>query len=102
MQLTIVSTFLNHLTPGNTVLADQGFTIEEDIAMYGAKLEIPPFTRGKKQLSQRLSRIHVERIIGHLKNKFRSSKGSLPTSMLKHSGDNRIPKCLQSAVLCVI
>ena len=66
---------LTLLESGDVVLADCGFTIE-DVAVYGTKLEIPPFTRGKRQLSQRevetsqkLSavRIHMERIIGLLK-----------------------------------
>ncbi len=91
--------FLHHLEPGNVVLADRGFTIESDLAIYGAKLEIPAFTRGKNQLSQReveyskqLStvRIHVERVIGNLKNKFRILKGPLPISMLKHKHDTSI------------
>ena len=65
---------------GDTVLADRGFTITDDIALRGAKLVIPSFfTKGKTQLSQKevetskqLSqvRIHVERIIGLLKNKY--------------------------------
>ena len=39
--------FLSKLQHGDVVLADRGFTIEEDVAVYGAKLEIPAFTRGK-------------------------------------------------------
>ena len=63
----------------NLILADRGFTIADNLAVYGAKLEIPAFTRGKTRLSQRdveyskqLStvRIHVERVIGHLKSKY--------------------------------
>ena len=34
------------LQPGDVVLADRGFTIEEDVALCGAKLEIPAFTWG--------------------------------------------------------
>ena len=52
--------------------------------MRGAKLVIPSFTKGKTQLSQKevetskqLSQvwIHVERIIGLLKNKYTILKG---------------------------
>ena len=52
--------------------------------------------QNKQQLSQRevelskqLSRvrIHVERVIGLLKNKFLVLKGPLPISILKHKGD---------------
>ena len=61
-------------------------------AIHGAKLEIPSFTRGKKQLSldeveysQRLSkvRIHIERVIGLLKNKYTILQSTLPVSTLK-------------------
>lgn len=67
--------FLRLLQPGDLILADRGFNIEDDLKFYGAKLEIPAYIRGKKQLSleevecsKRLSRvrIHVERIIGLL------------------------------------
>ena len=34
------------------MLADHRFTVLEDIALQGARLEIPAFTRGKKQLSK--------------------------------------------------
>ena len=78
-QLTQESNFFSYLEPGDVVLADRGFKIAADVAVHGAKLEIPAFTRGKKQLTQRevelskqlsMVRIHVERIIGLLKNKY--------------------------------
>ena len=56
-----------------------GFDIHDDVAIHGAKLEIPSFTRGKKQLSleysQRLSkvRIHIERVIGLLNHRLIST-----------------------------
>ena len=31
------------------VLADRGFDIADELALYGASLAIPPFTRGKDQ-----------------------------------------------------
>ena len=77
-QMTLESNFFSYLEPGD-VLADCGFTIADDVAVHGAKLEIPAFTRGKKQLTQReveLSKqlsmvcIHVERIIRLFKNKY--------------------------------
>ena len=44
---------LPQLEPGDLVLADRGFNVAEDVAMYMAKLEIPAFCRGVSQLSQR-------------------------------------------------
>ena len=76
--LTQETNFFDILEYGDTILADRGFT------------------RGKSQLSQRdvemskqLSkvRIHVERIIGNLKNKYTILKGPLPVNLLKHKDD---------------
>ena len=69
---------LQKLLPGDLVLADRGFAIEEAAGLYCAEVKVPPFTRGKKQLSRvevdaarRLSRvrIHVERVIGSIRQK---------------------------------
>ena len=88
--------FLQLLEKDDLVLADKGFNIEEDLRFYGAKLAIPAFTRGKKQLSlqeveesKRLSRvrIHVERVIGLLKQKFTVLEGPLPVNLIKHKSD---------------
>jgi hypothetical protein len=62
--------FLEHVQYGDLVLSNRGFDISNELALIGASLAIPPFTKGKSQLSQRgversraLSyvRIHVER-----------------------------------------
>ena len=107
--LTQQSVFVELLEPGDVVLADCGFTVEEDIAIYGAKLEIPAFTSGKKQLSQKevemsqqLSavRIHVERVIGLLKNRYTILKGSIPVSLLKHKGDTDVANIDKLIIVC--
>lgn len=73
------------------ILADRGFTIHESVGMYCATVKLPPFTKGKKQLSQlevdtsrQLSsvRIHVERVIGVLRQKYTILEGRLPVNML--------------------
>ena len=78
------------------MLADQSFDIAEALACHGATLAIPPFTRGKSQLSARevetareLSRvrIYVERAIGKLKC-FKLLQCTLPVSLIKKSNDN--------------
>ena len=65
------------LDKGDALIADRGFDIEEDLILRGVRLNIPPFLRGKQQLSQsevvetrRIAsrRIHVERAKEHLKN----------------------------------
>ena len=44
---------LSLLEPGDIVLGDCGFTVSSDITLQGTRLEIPAFTRGKNQLSQK-------------------------------------------------
>jgi len=106
--LTSQSSFYQLLERGDVVLADRGFTIAEDMMVHGCKLEIPAFTKGKKQLSQRevefsqqlaRVRIHVERIIGLMKNKYTILKGPLPTPLLKHDGDKDFANI--DKILCV-
>lgn len=107
--LTQQSGFLDMLEQGDTVLADRGFTIEDDIALRGANLVIPSFTKGKMQLSQKevetskqLShvRVHVERIIGLLKNKYTILKGTLSTVVVKHKDDTNFARIDKLLVVC--
>jgi hypothetical protein len=94
--ITMNSDFLGLLEYGDIVLADRGFDIADDVAVHGATLLIPSFTRGKKQLSlrevecsQKIAkvRIHVERVIGLLKNKYTILQGTLPVTFLKRKHD---------------
>ena len=50
-EITLSSTFLDKSEPHDVILADRGFLISEEVAMRGAILKIPSFTKGKKQLS---------------------------------------------------
>lgn len=45
--ITEHSGFMNKIEPGDYVLADRGFLIEETLNLFGAKLNIPAFTKGK-------------------------------------------------------
>lgn len=96
-QMVELGDFLNFIKPGDVVLADRGFLIGDTLGIFNAKLVIPAFTKGKKQLhpleienTRHIAhvRIHVERIIGVMKNKFRIFKGPLPISMLKVGTEN--------------
>ena len=82
--ITQCNGFLQLLEQGDIILADRGFTIAEDIALFGAKLKIPAFTRGKTQLtqkevetSQQSSRVHthLERVIGLMKTAIKALQG---------------------------
>ena len=103
--------FLDKLKNGDVILADRGFTIGEDLALYGAKLEIPSFTSGKKQLSmkeveesKRLSkvRIHVERVVGLLKNKYTILQSKLPIAVLTHADDRDFSLIDKIITVCAV
>ena len=90
---------LNKLVPGDLVLADHGFTVEETVGVYCAELATPAFTKGKKQLpgrevdmSRKLAklRIHVERVMGMLRQKCSLLSSTLPINFLMASdGDTQ-------------
>ncbi len=84
---------LENLLPGDIVLADHGFTIHELVASHYATLNTPAIIKGLSQLhlievekTRKIAsvRIHVERIISLLRNKFNILKGPLPISILKY------------------
>ena len=91
--------FLDHIEYGDVILADRGFNIHDDLAVLGAKLEIPSFTKGKTQLSRaeveksrQLARvcIHVEQVIGQMRKKYKILQGTLPISLVKRPTDRGI------------
>ena len=102
--------FLEKLLPGDQVLADRGFTVQDSVGLYCAELVIPPLTRGKSQLSRieidkarQLSRvrIHVERVIGVLRNKYTLLQSTLPINLLmRDSGDPNIAVIDKIATVC--
>ncbi len=76
-ELTRQSGILELLEPGDSIVADKGFDIEEYLIPLGVKLNIPPFLRGKTQfdhsevvVTRRVAslRIHVERAMERIKN----------------------------------
>ena len=77
------------------VLADRGFTCANSFSLYSrVELVIPAFTRGKPQLSAaevQFSRdianvrIHIERVIGGVKNKYSILQHILPIKIVMDS-----------------
>lgn len=72
--------FLDRLHKGDVILADIGFLINAAVTERKASLALPAFTKGKNQLhpleveqTRLISnvRIHVERVIGLMRSKFR-------------------------------
>ena len=88
-QLTIQSGFLDHINPGDLVMADRGFTIRDILQARGANLNIPPFLGKRSKFTAQeeaetkkiaKGRIHVERFIERLK-KFRLFQKTIPLSL---------------------
>ena len=69
---------LNHLVPGDMIIADRGFNIPDSVGFHCSTLKLPAFTKGKKQLSsieveqtRKIAnvQIHVEHVIGNIRQK---------------------------------
>lgn len=78
-EITLKSGFLDNLEEGDVVLADKGFKIEDEVEEKGAFLRLPCFVKGGNQLhpteiehTRHIAniRIHVERVISILRQKF--------------------------------
>ena len=41
---------LNNLLPGDQILPDCWFNVQDSVGLFCAEIKIPPFTKGKKQL----------------------------------------------------
>ncbi|XP_076089911.1 uncharacterized protein LOC143061933 [Mytilus galloprovincialis] len=95
-----ISSIYHH--PGDQILADRGFTLQDDFAsVCSAELIIPAFTKGKSQLSaeevetsrkMNSIRIHIERVIGLMKNRYKILQGTIPINMLKSTTDEASTK----------
>ncbi|XP_063752115.1 uncharacterized protein LOC134872657 [Eleginops maclovinus] len=91
--ITEHSTFLPNILPGDVVLADRGFLVKESVERCQAELKIPAFTRGKTQLdpadientrSLASLRIHIERVIGVLRQKYTILQSTVPITFTTH------------------
>lgn len=100
---------LDKLLPGDVVLADRGFDISDSVGMHQARLHIPAFTKGKSQLSaleveQTRSianvRIHVERVIGCVRQKFSILQSTLPIDMVIRRAGEESPLVDRIARVC--
>ena len=82
--LTTECGLLEFLNPGDQILADRGFNIQESVGYYCTEVKLPAYTRGKKQLSQ----LEVEttrqlaRVIGLIRNKYTILQSIIPISMI--------------------
>ena len=89
--ITENSGFLDKLLPGDKVLADRGFDIQESVGLMCTEVKIPAFTKGKCQMhaqdieeTRKLAhlRIHVERVIGNVVMKYTMLSDTLPINLV--------------------
>lgn len=85
------SGFLDKLLPGDIVLADRSFDIQENVGMLCAEVKVPAFIKGMSQLdaknveeTRKIAhlRIHVERVIGNVSQKYKVLSGTMPISLI--------------------
>ncbi|XP_068204708.1 uncharacterized protein [Palaemon carinicauda] len=100
--------FMDNLLPGD-VLADRGFDISDSISLRCATVKIPAFLRGKKQLSasevfntRKIAnvRIHVERVIGCVRQRYSILNGPMPLDFLTCSGPGKKTLVDKLVVIC--
>ncbi|EEC19268.1 conserved hypothetical protein [Ixodes scapularis] len=93
--ITADSGVQDYFFPGDEIMADRGFSLDRDLEVLGVKLNVPAFTKGKAQLSERevtgtrriaSVRIHVERAINRIKT-YRIFKQALPIRSKKMISD---------------
>lgn len=93
--------------PGDVVLADRGFIVKDSVQLCFAQLVTPAFKKGKQQLTARevedtrnlaAVRIHIERVIGTLKQKYTILSSTLPIVLLSKRCDNEFA-CLDKIVV---
>lgn len=105
------SGFLYLLQPGDVVLADKGFDFADLIALRGARLNIPTFLRKNQQMNpvdldrdkQITSlRVHVERIIGVLKNKYEYLQGMIEATALQWFENNNNAVDIIVKLCCIL
>lgn len=94
--ITLKSALLEHLKEGDVVLSDKGFLIQDEVEATGAVLKMPCFIRNGNQLhpteveeSRYTSsiRIHIERIISVLRQKFNICSDIAPMSAVSKQND---------------
>lgn len=94
--ITLKSALLDFLQEGDIVLADKGFLIDSEVEARGAFLKTPSFVRNGDQLHpteveesryKSSIRIHVERVIGTLRQKFNICSDLAPMSAISKQND---------------
>lgn len=103
------SGFLDVLQPNDLILADRGFTVEDLIGLKGARLRTPAFKGPRAQLTQNEveqsrvvsnARIHIERVIAHLKDTYTILRGPINTFNMSGNPDEDFAFIDKIVVVC--
>jgi len=101
--------FLDKLLPGDMVLADRGFDIRESVGMMCAEVRTSTFTKGQRQLDAKdveetrslaNLRIHVERVIGVVRNKYQILSSKIPIDMVLPCEGEQVTLLDKIVVIC--
>lgn len=101
--------YLEKLSPGDVILADRGFNVKDTVGLYCAQLKIPAFTKGKQQLhpleleaTRGLAavRIHVERVIGLVRNKYTILQTTIPLSLCQAAAQGQPTSLDKMVTVC--
>ena len=99
--ITEHSRLLDNLVPGDTLLAEGGFDIKDSVGLHCSCLELPAFTKGKKQLkpvaveqTRNIAnvRIHVEHVIGNVRKKYSMLNCTQPIDFVISSHETTLDK----------
>lgn len=91
---------LDYLLPKDVILADHGFDIADPVGMMQARLHLPTYSEGKKQLSSMALeetraianvRVHIECVIESIKQKCSILQSTIPIHFIKRRADEDIP-----------
>lgn len=105
------SGIMDCIQPGDVVIADKGFDIADLVHSKGANLNIPTFLKNKKQFkpieiekNRQITalRIHVERCIAGLKNKFLIIYQIIPVDLLVRFENDKNVIDLIARVCCIL
>lgn len=90
------------------ILADRGFDIKDSVGLYCATIKIPAYTKGKAQSSgtqveqtQQIANvcIHVERVIGNVRNKYSLLSACQPIHFLSRNSNQDV--CVLDKIVTV-
>ena len=97
--ITENSCFWKYFQYADVITGDIGFNIAETPEAFGAKLEIPSFTKGQSQLrpeevedTRTIANvpIHVELVIRNLRKKSSILNGAIPIDFLVKNNDEKV------------